>query len=102
VPQSGFHFRRAAQGLFLFPQAKGECMEISIEAQAKPEDSKPKEPKPETNSRLELKYCEGCGALTLRPSSSSEIYCSRCAKKFAEIARQKETDRLNAANRRKS
>jgi hypothetical protein len=35
---------------------------------------------------LELKYCERCGALWLRPTGSSRVYCGSCAPKMAEIA----------------
>jgi uncharacterized paraquat-inducible protein A len=71
---------------------------MPIEVQAQTEDQKeeqrPDRQQPErATSRLELKYCEGCGALTLRPSTSSEIYCPRCAKKFAEIARGEKAGR---------
>jgi Zn-finger nucleic acid-binding protein len=34
---------------------------------------------------LELKYCERCGGLWLRPSESNEVYCSRCAPEMAEL-----------------
>lgn len=27
----------------------------------------------------ELKYCEFCGALWLRPQGSEEVYCAHCA-----------------------
>lgn len=53
------------------------------------------------DERLELKYCEGCGALTLRPSPSAEIYCPRCAKKFVEIARRREAGRRAAQERKR-
>jgi len=36
---------------------------------------------------LEPKYCEACGAIRLRPSGSEAIYCERCARRLAEIAR---------------
>ena len=35
---------------------------------------------------LEPKYCEGCGAIRLRPMGSEAIYCERCALRLAEIA----------------
>jgi hypothetical protein len=35
---------------------------------------------------LEPKYCEGCGAIRLRPSGSEAIYCERCARRWAEMA----------------
>ena len=37
--------------------------------------------------RVELKYCEACGALRLRPHGSKTPYCGRCAKVMAELAR---------------
>ena len=36
--------------------------------------------------KLELKYCEGCGALTMRATGSDRIYCRKCALRFAQIA----------------
>jgi uncharacterized Zn finger protein (UPF0148 family) len=38
-------------------------------------------------SQLELKYCERCGALWLRPQGGSEVYCSLCQMRMAELAR---------------
>ena len=35
---------------------------------------------------LEPKYCEGCGAIRLRPKGSEAIYCERCARRWAEMA----------------
>ena len=35
---------------------------------------------------LEPKYCEGCGAIRLRPAGSAAIYCARCAERLAEMA----------------
>jgi hypothetical protein len=37
--------------------------------------------------RMELKYCEACGALRLRPHGSSTPYCGGCAKVMAELSR---------------
>ena len=37
--------------------------------------------------RVELKYCEACGALRLRPHGSNAPYCGRCAKVMAEQSR---------------
>ncbi len=34
---------------------------------------------------LEMKYCEGCGALCLRPSGSNEAYCKSCSRRMAEL-----------------
>ena len=35
---------------------------------------------------LEPKYCEGCGAIRLRPAGSAAIYCERCTQRWAEMA----------------
>jgi len=35
---------------------------------------------------LELKYCERCGALWLRPAGSSHVYCAPCELKMAELS----------------
>ena len=42
--------------------------------------------------RLELKYCEACGALWLRPRSSNAPYCTRCEKVMAELCRTNRMD----------
>jgi len=34
---------------------------------------------------LELKYCERCGSLWLRPKGVQEVYCSRCLAKIAQL-----------------
>jgi hypothetical protein len=36
--------------------------------------------------RLELKYCEGCGGLWLRPTGSTVPYCRACDRRLAELA----------------
>jgi len=36
--------------------------------------------------RMELKYCEACGALRLRPHGSEAPYCGRCARVMAEMS----------------
>ena len=36
---------------------------------------------------MELKYCEACGALWLRPRNSQAPYCRRCEKVMAELSR---------------
>lgn len=35
--------------------------------------------------RLELKYCERCGGLWLRPVAGGQIYCRNCAKEVAQL-----------------
>ena len=44
--------------------------------------------------RVELKYCEACGALWLRPRSNHASYCRRCERVMAELSR---TSRTKAA-----
>lgn len=34
---------------------------------------------------LELKYCERCGGLWLRPAGGGQIYCRICARAIAEL-----------------
>jgi hypothetical protein len=36
--------------------------------------------------RLELKYCERCGGLLLRPAGSGAVYCDTCGRDMAEVA----------------
>lgn len=38
-------------------------------------------------SKVELKYCEGCGALMFRPPDAEQIYCRKCEDKLAHVAR---------------
>jgi Zn-finger nucleic acid-binding protein len=38
-----------------------------------------------TEASLELKYCERCGGLWLRPSGSEQIYCTTCFRAIAEL-----------------
>ena len=35
--------------------------------------------------RLDLKVCEGCGALWLRSETTTGVYCRSCAEKLAEF-----------------
>jgi Zn-finger nucleic acid-binding protein len=39
----------------------------------------------EEKMSLELKYCERCGGLWLRPAGGGQIYCASCAKHIAEM-----------------
>jgi len=34
---------------------------------------------------VELKYCERCGGLWIRPCGSERVFCGDCAPKMAEI-----------------
>lgn len=36
--------------------------------------------------RMELKYCECCGGLLLRPAGTGAIYCAGCAARVRELA----------------
>ncbi len=38
-----------------------------------------------TKISLELKYCELCGGLRLRPVGGNEIYCARCSSQMGEM-----------------
>ena len=42
--------------------------------------------KESTPRKLELKYCEGCGALQLRAVESERVYCVHCWKVLREMA----------------
>jgi hypothetical protein len=35
--------------------------------------------------RLELKYCERCGGLWLRPMGGGQVYCAACGRAMAEL-----------------
>jgi len=37
--------------------------------------------------RMELKYCECCGGLLIRPAANSAVYCFGCFRKMAQVAR---------------
>ncbi len=38
---------------------------------------------------FELKYCERCGGLWLRPREAAAVYCHACARQMADIARRR-------------
>ena len=42
-------------------------------------------PSSSTYPKLELKYCERCGGLWLRPLGGEEVYCARCQEAIAEL-----------------
>jgi hypothetical protein len=47
--------------------------------------------------RLELKYCERCGSLWLRPVGGGQIYCVACGREMAQLppaSREPETAQL--------
>jgi len=39
----------------------------------------------ENFEQLELKYCERCGGLWLRPKGSEVVFCAGCIPKMAEL-----------------
>lgn len=41
--------------------------------------------------RMELKYCEHCGSLWLRPSGAETVYCESCRPRVAELPPAKKT-----------
>jgi hypothetical protein len=43
--------------------------------------------------QVELKYCERCGGLWLRPQGSAGVYCSGCRACLSELS-----DRMNSPN----
>jgi hypothetical protein len=43
------------------------------------------ESNPESEIQFELKYCERCGGLWLRPTGGGQIYCTACAQAMAEL-----------------
>lgn len=40
-----------------------------------------------TGLAVELKYCERCGGLWLRPQGDSEVYCESCRMRMADMPR---------------
>ncbi|MCU1303039.1 MAG: hypothetical protein JWQ87_3323 [Candidatus Sulfotelmatobacter sp.] len=40
---------------------------------------------PAKDLQLELKYCERCGGLWLRPVGGKQIYCAGCAREMAQL-----------------
>ncbi len=54
------------------------------------------------DERLELKYCERCGGLWLRPVGGGQIYCVGCGREMAQLppaAREPETAQLPRGTR---
>jgi len=51
---------------------------------------------------LELKYCERCGGLWMRPLGSQEVYCNTCVAPISElpgVRRRKSRPRLPVNDR---
>jgi len=40
---------------------------------------------PAKEVKFELKYCERCGGLWLRPAGGGQVYCVGCAQQMAEL-----------------
>jgi len=40
---------------------------------------------PAKEMKFELKYCERCGGLWLRPAGGGQVYCVGCAQQMAEL-----------------
>ena len=47
-------------------------------------------------TKLELKYCEGCGGLQLRREGSQRVYCVSCWKVLREMAGARRRERRPA------
>ena len=54
--------------------------------------------------RMDLKVCEGCGALWLRASigTGARVYCRSCAKVFAELPMPKGPRKLTVTRVRRA
>ena len=47
--------------------------------------------------QFELKYCERCGGLWLRPAGGAQVYCVGCAREMAQLppaSKEPETARM--------
>lgn len=48
--------------------------------------------------QFELKYCERCGGLWLRPAGGGQVYCAACAREMAQLppaSKEPETARMS-------
>jgi hypothetical protein len=64
--------------------------------------AKARESSPTNELCLELKYCERCGGLWLRPVNGGQIYCVACAREMAELppaSKEAESARLPCGRR---
>jgi Zn-finger nucleic acid-binding protein len=52
--------------------------------------------------QVELKYCERCGGLWLRPRGADGVYCASCRKRLAARPNPEETPPREARQRRKA
>jgi hypothetical protein len=44
-----------------------------------------RESSPANELQFELKYCERCGGLWLRPAGGGQVYCVACGRAMAEL-----------------
>jgi Zn-finger nucleic acid-binding protein len=51
--------------------------------------------------QVELKYCERCGGLWLRPQGADGVYCAGCSVRLAAMPNPGEAPRRKARARRK-
>jgi len=49
--------------------------------------------KAKNETRVELKYCEGCGGLGIRECGGGRVYCDDCTRKMAELPVSKTASR---------
>jgi hypothetical protein len=47
--------------------------------------AKAREIGPTNELQVELKYCERCGGLWLRPAGGGQIYCAACGQEMAKL-----------------
>jgi hypothetical protein len=79
---------RPAQGFFVFWLQKSEIRALKPMCKAQSEFGgamKQKKSNVSSELRLELKYCERCGGLWLRPVGGNQIYCTKCGRAMAEL-----------------
>jgi hypothetical protein len=43
----------------------------------------------QAEAKVELKYCEGCGALTLRYAENPDVYCAACRRTLQQQSPKK-------------
>ena len=48
----------------------------------------------EVFEQVELKYCERCGGLWLRPKGEEEVYCPECVPKMEDLPQPKRRPRI--------
>jgi hypothetical protein len=62
--------------------------------------TKARESGPASELQFELKYCERCGGLWLRPVGGRQVYCTGCGRAMAELPpASRKPDRARVAQR---